>query len=77
MRYPDKQMSAQMKLPFSWIKQCIPLTQTSAEIAKLLTSAGLEVDGIHVQRPAFSGVVVAKVLETRPHPMRTSCSWPR
>lgn len=57
-----------MKLPFSWIKQCIPVTQTSAEVAKILTSAGLEVDGVDVQRPAFSGVVVAKVLETRPHP---------
>lgn len=57
-----------MKLPFSWIKECIALPHTSAEIAKILTLAGLEVDGIEVKRAPFSGVVSAKVLETRPHP---------
>ncbi len=57
-----------MKLPFSWIKECISLSQSSADIAKILTSAGLEVEEIDVQRPRFSGVVAAKVLETHPHP---------
>ncbi len=57
-----------MKLPFSWIKERISLRQNSAEIAKILTSAGLEVESIDLQRPRFSGVVVAKVLETQPHP---------
>jgi phenylalanyl-tRNA synthetase beta chain len=57
-----------MKVPLSWLKEYIPLTQSPEEIAEALTSLGLEVDAIQKRELAFSGVVVAKIVEIKPHP---------
>ncbi len=57
-----------MKVPLSWIKQFLPLTQTAREIALHLTNLGIEVEEIKGDQAAFSGVVVGKVLAAEKHP---------
>lgn len=57
-----------MKVPLSWLKEYLDLTQTPAELAHTLTLAGIEVEGIETSSLKFSGIVVGKVLETRRHP---------
>lgn len=57
-----------MKLPFSWIKECLSTHLSAVEIADILTQLGLEVDGIERPNFCFNGVVVAKVLAAEPHP---------
>lgn len=57
-----------MKAPLRWLKEFIDITQTPNQIGKILTSLGLEVDGIDRLQPGFSHVVIAKVLSTEPHP---------
>jgi phenylalanyl-tRNA synthetase beta chain len=57
-----------MKVPLSWIKQFLPLTQTASEIALHLTNLGIEVEDIKGDQATFSGVVVGKVLFAEKHP---------
>lgn len=57
-----------MKLPFSWIKECLATDLSPAEIAHALTMIGLEVDGIDVTSMSFEGVVVGQILTTERHP---------
>jgi len=57
-----------MKVPLSWIKQFLPLTQTASEIALHLTNLGIEVEEIKGDQATFSGVVVGKVLFAEKHP---------
>lgn len=57
-----------MKIPLSWLKEYIHLHQTPAEIAKLLTQAGLEVDDFTTVNLPFEGVVVGRVISTEKHP---------
>ena len=57
-----------MKLSLNWLREYIPLNQAAEEIAKILTSLGLEVDSVTTIGGSFAGVVVAEVLETEKHP---------
>lgn len=57
-----------MKVPLSWLKKHIPLTETPEKIAERLTLAGLEVDGIDRYQFSFKDVIIGKVVETTPHP---------
>src|SRR5271167_1391393 len=57
-----------MKVPLSWLKEYISLTQSPEEIEEALTSMGIEVDAIESQEFSFSNVVVAKILDVKPHP---------
>jgi phenylalanyl-tRNA synthetase beta chain len=57
-----------MKVPLSWLKQFLPLTQTAHEIALHLVALGIEVEGITGDVATFSGVVVGKVLAAEKHP---------
>ncbi len=57
-----------MKLPFSWLKEFVEISETPEEIAHMLTMAGLEVDSVEPMPLGFSGVVVGEVVETTPHP---------
>lgn len=57
-----------MKIPLSWLKEFIDITQSPEEIAKALTLAGLEVDAVVPVGASFSKVVVAEVLEVEKHP---------
>lgn len=57
-----------MKVLLSWLKEYIELPETAEEIAKLLTNAGIEVDGIESITPSFQGVIAAKVVKASKHP---------
>ncbi len=57
-----------MKVPLSLLKEYLNFTQSPDELAKVLTLAGIEVEGIDAAPLPFSGVVVGKVLETSKHP---------
>lgn len=61
-------MKITMKIPFTWLKEFIGLEKTPEQLSKILTMAGLEVDGVEKVGPQFSNVVVGKVLETVKHP---------
>ncbi len=54
-----------MKVPLSWLKEYLPLTEIPDEA---LTLAGIEVEGVEASALKFSGVVVGQVLETNKHP---------
>ncbi|KAF3361597.1 Phenylalanine--tRNA ligase beta subunit [Chlamydiales bacterium STE3] len=57
-----------MKFPLSWLKEYIDVELHPQQIAKLLTSLGIEVDSFEKTALGFSNVVVGKVLEVAPHP---------
>lgn len=57
-----------MKLPLSWIKQFVDLTQSPAVIAKLLTMAGIEVDEYETTSANFDGIIVGTVTHAEQHP---------
>lgn len=57
-----------MKIPLSWLKEYIDLPYTSAHIAQMLTSAGLEVDNIEITGQDFEKVVVGHVVKVEKHP---------
>src|SRR5574337_427916 len=57
-----------MQFPESWLREfCNPPLDT-AQLAELLTMAGLEVEQLQPAAPPFSGVVVAQILSAEPHP---------
>jgi len=57
-----------MQFPESWLREfCNPPISTT-ELAELLTMSGLEVEAQRSVAPPFSGVVVAEIVETAPHP---------
>lgn len=57
-----------MKLPLSWLKDWVSIPLPPAELASRLTLAGFEVEGIEPAAPAFSGVIVAEIIEAVQHP---------
>jgi phenylalanyl-tRNA synthetase beta chain len=60
-----------MKISIQRLKDYIPFDHTSEEIAALLTSSGLEVEGIEVYESvvgSLSGVVIGEVLTCKSHP---------
>lgn len=57
-----------MKVPLSWIKDFISISASPLEIADTLTLLGIEVEKITGLSPAFSNVVVGKVIAAHQHP---------
>jgi phenylalanyl-tRNA synthetase beta chain len=57
-----------MKFLLSWLKEYIDIQQPASEIAKKLTSAGLEVDSFESCNASYNGVVVGRVVEVQKHP---------
>jgi phenylalanyl-tRNA synthetase beta chain len=57
-----------VKIPEGWLRQfCDPPIDTQS-LADRLTMGGVEVEAIEPVAPAFSGVVVGRVLQVAPHP---------
>ena len=57
-----------MQFPESWLREfCNPPLNT-AQLAELLTMAGMEVEDLRPVAPPFSGVVVAEIVTAEPHP---------
>ncbi len=57
-----------MKLSESWLREWVSPDIGTDALAQQITMAGLEVDAVEKAAPDFSGVVVAQVKSTRPHP---------
>lgn len=57
-----------MKLSIKWLGEYIQLELSPSEIAKILTSAGLEVEKIDTLGKGFEGVVIGEVLKVEKHP---------
>ena len=51
----------------SWLRSYINPDMTTDELCEAMTMAGLEVEEVSTVAPAFSGVVVARVLSVRDH----------
>ncbi|MEX8518253.1 MAG: phenylalanine--tRNA ligase subunit beta [Leptothrix sp. (in: b-proteobacteria)] len=57
-----------MQFPESWLREfCNPELNT-AELAHLLTMAGMEVEELKPVAPPFHGIVVAEIIEAEKHP---------
>ena len=57
-----------MKLSEQWLREWVPVSLDTDELAEQLTMAGLEVDSIEPVASAPAKVVVGKVLEVEKHP---------
>lgn len=57
-----------MQFSEHWLRSLVNPALDSAALGHLLTMAGLEVEDAEPVAPAFSGVVVAQILEANPHP---------
>ncbi|MDP4686040.1 MAG: phenylalanine--tRNA ligase subunit beta, partial [Salibacteraceae bacterium] len=60
-----------MKISYNWLSQYIHLSETPEEISELLTSVGLEVEGLEKVESipgSLAGLVVGEVMECTKHP---------
>ncbi len=57
-----------MKFSENWLREWVNPDVNTEALCEQLTMAGLEVDGIEAAAKAFSGVVVAEIIEAKPHP---------
>ena len=57
-----------MKLSLKWLRDFVAVDGSPAELSDLLTFAGVEVEGVHSRGVAMDHVVVAQILDSKPHP---------
>jgi phenylalanyl-tRNA synthetase beta chain len=57
-----------MKISFSWLREHLRTEKSAAEIAEILTHAGLEVGSIESTGVAINQVVAAQILSSEQHP---------
>ena len=57
-----------MRLPISWLRSWVAVPWSDSELAERLTMLGIEVESMTPAAPAFSGVVVAKIISAEAHP---------
>ena len=57
-----------MLVSYNWLKELVPLDATPAEVDRMITMAGVEVDNVQEVKPDFSQVVVGHILKIFPHP---------
>jgi phenylalanyl-tRNA synthetase beta chain len=57
-----------MQFPESWLRTLVNPGITTDELSHRLTMAGLEVEETNPFAPAFTGVVVARIVSAEPHP---------
>lgn len=57
-----------MRISELWLREWVNPKLTGIKLAAQLTMAGLEVDSVHPVAGLFDRVVVANVLQTKPHP---------
>ena len=57
-----------MQFPESWLREFCDPPLSTTELAELLTMSGFEVEELRPVAPAFSGIVVAEIVEALPHP---------
>jgi phenylalanyl-tRNA synthetase beta chain len=57
-----------MRVSYNWLQEYVDCELTPAELADLLTMAGLEVEGIEEVGSELTGVVIAQIASVTPHP---------
>src|SRR5579875_11346 len=57
-----------MRAPLSWLRDYAPLDAPVDRLAAILSELGLVVEGVEMVGAGLGDVVVAKVLDIRPHP---------
>ncbi|BAU65542.1 phenylalanyl-tRNA synthetase, beta subunit [Stanieria sp. NIES-3757] len=57
-----------MLVSLNWLKELVDVDLTAAELGKILTIAGFEVEAIEDLRTFADGVVIGKVIQKEPHP---------
>jgi phenylalanyl-tRNA synthetase beta chain len=57
-----------MNISLNWLKRYVELPESPIEIGKVLTSLGLEIEGMHNFGETYKELRVAKVLKCEPHP---------
>ncbi|MBQ5465211.1 MAG: phenylalanine--tRNA ligase subunit beta, partial [Fibrobacter sp.] len=57
-----------MKVSLNWLRRHVDLPQIPEDVAKALTSIGLEVEGMEEPGKVYDKLLVAKVLTCDPHP---------
>jgi len=57
-----------MQFPESWLRALVNPDLGTQALAESLTMAGLEVEDLQSAAPAFTGVVVAHIVQVEPHP---------
>ncbi|MBR2979551.1 MAG: phenylalanine--tRNA ligase subunit beta [Myxococcaceae bacterium] len=57
-----------MKISLNWLADYVDLPETTEELARRITLAGLEVEGTERLGEGLDGVVVAQIVESTPHP---------
>jgi phenylalanyl-tRNA synthetase beta chain len=57
-----------MKILLSWLRDYIDINIPAGQIAKILTSLGIEVDAIEARDLGFQKVVVGRVIKVQKHP---------
>lgn len=57
-----------MKVSEQWLREWVDPPVSTADLVAQLTMAGLEVDSVEPAAPAFTNVVIGRVLKVVPHP---------
>ena len=57
-----------MKTSLNWLREFVPLPDTTEALTQLLTLAGVEVEAVHHRGADFPKVIVALILESTQHP---------
>jgi phenylalanyl-tRNA synthetase beta chain len=57
-----------MRIPLSWLREFVDVPWDAKELGARLTMAGFELEALEKAAPAFSGVVVAEIVEAMKHP---------
>ena len=57
-----------MKFSYNWLKETLGFELTPQELAEGLAAVGFPVESITPLAPEITGVVVAELLEVKPHP---------
>ncbi|MGQ0678503.1 MAG: phenylalanine--tRNA ligase subunit beta [Actinomycetota bacterium] len=57
-----------MKVPLSWLREFVEITDSPEVVAERLTAAGMKVEKLRRTGVGVEGIVVAEVLEVSPHP---------
>src|SRR5207244_10337545 len=57
-----------MKFSVNWLREFVELPPSIDALAELLTVSGVEIEGIEKRGTDFDCVVVAQIIESKPHP---------
>ncbi|GAB6093924.1 phenylalanine--tRNA ligase subunit beta [Desulfatiferula olefinivorans] len=57
-----------MKVSLSWLREYLPITMSTPDLAEALTMTGLEIESVEDRFAALDKVVVSRIIDIAPHP---------